>query len=929
MTHPVQDQHSPEDTTRINLPKYTYISDAESRMTKVQFMNRNTYGTMGPVDRQPRDHLTSLHTTRRPTFGLPTVKAASWTVDPSQAHQGRAGAREPRLSGTQRHLTGFNTVTGEPYSIVGHIHFNVFTPPTAAVNPWALEAPYPSRYTIQDTLSAYKAHQRPFCAFPAHTTHLRPILDYLQPPAAHPAGVNALIQPARNLRSNQIILVSTIASHQWKPTRGKSGVPFRIVLLRIPSGSPPPRTAGTSSALTTTSPRIGLDWEYMGDGEDGWSRWRELLPSRSLPRATPVDFPPDPIAFEGGLPDIPNDTSDLGDDPTRYELICTIHQKLTSLRLSSQPTTTPPDLPSITIVQIPDPGDRYSRPVPRYVVLDRHQEEFEQLGRVTVDLARQIRQTQRARRSQPWRNRAPRRITSPPDVWEADSDHGDDVFPESSPTHYNYSDEEELCDPEDEYSADASEEEKEMGLLPPVRPLETDTSYFPMILRHDTSISTDSSMPGLENVSRSRVSSISSHAGSGSSLSSDDIILYDAGLQYPRSADPTPIANSPAPTMRTLSQSPLPASPMALVNLPGTTPLPVRVPLVPLPETVTRHAAFGQFAQAALSSAERALRGFTLSLRPDDTTSILMRELTERVRDLEQAVLSAHLLSYETLPPVCPSVRSWRPKWRPLISSRISSLRTSETLKFITQKLHPGIDELLLHFSQTALVHDEKADLSPPFDFPPAETPRGVRVSLEDEEVVLKDEEMQAAETCSPMQRPPSRRGHHLEPSPEAFALNLPDTGVFDLELDEDNTDRTTLSIPPTEHLRRADPRNECGAITYNRRQYGWHDYMNGTPPWRQGDRERSEAIGYALEFSDRYVLFARSQIGKLLFSNLQMKRFRHTDRRMREESAHQARTAQNPEEELAPTNTLMLVATASFRAKETSTPWSSFWMIW
>ncbi|KAJ7648561.1 hypothetical protein B0H17DRAFT_1147972 [Mycena rosella] len=58
------------------------------------------------------------------------------------------------------------------------------------------------------------------------------------------------------------------------------------------------------------------------------------------------------------------------------------------------------------------------------------------------------------------------------------------------------------------------------------------------------------------------------------------------------------------------------------------------------------------------------------------------------------------------------------------------------------------------------------------------------------------------------------------------------------------------------------------------------------------------------------------------------MKRFRHTDRRMREESAHQARTAQNPEEELAPTNTLMLVATASFRAKETSTSWSSFWMI-
>ncbi|KAJ6529540.1 hypothetical protein DFH09DRAFT_1412076 [Mycena vulgaris] len=428
-------------------------------------------------------------------------------------------------------------------------------------------------------------------------------------------------------------------------------------------------------------------------------------------------------------------------------------------------------------------------------------------------------------------------------------------------------------------------------------------------------------MPGLISWDSS-----SSEGSLSSSAESVDIPIFDQELQYPDTPELRPVVLLRTPSIRALSLTPPPASPTALQNLPQTTP-----PAAP----TSCHPTLGHFVQAALSTAEKALGGFKMTIRTPGAE--LFRDLENRIWELEQAA-SGRLASPQLQDPSTQFPFDEELDARMEASNRLAHLLAEnlrEPTVYRAEIDAPSIDtDLLLGFSKQAVDFQKPAldtaprlaiDLSamrtPPtphtspstspttpdfFSLNNDEQPENLALTEEeqrmmddvfdflsdDEGAAPGEDELAAAAPRHPVEhRPMSRRGHELNPDTittdeqleEAFHLNLDDEGApprpdyqaMDTHLDPQ------LGAPPS----RRPAGTQCGIVTYNRRPFGWHDYL-GTPFWPRENRERDEAIGYALEFADRFVLYARHELGDALFSNLQLARFRHTERRLRLEDA-------------------------------------------
>ncbi|KAJ6567161.1 hypothetical protein DFH09DRAFT_1081211 [Mycena vulgaris] len=929
----------PVSAATVHLPKYTLVSSPASRMSQVQFLNRDTYGVQGPVNRLMRGGTSyqfvndAAADNRDRYLDSQALECRPLAVSAAQSeYMGRSWDKHERESlnflALNGSINGFNTERMEPYSFVGHFKIEVFVPPSSADQPWALETPCPTRAQLRETLSHYRAPQRPFYAFPINSTSLHPILDYLQPQPSHPPGIDPLIQPAS--------LSPELPNHP----RMQCSIP------------PLEADAYELSSITENLPIINASWEYMGNSDDGVSRWRELLPANRCSSRYPPAFKPEPLLFEGELPDVPDDTMDDDKIPRSNE--------------SSAVDITP----AVTVVQIPDPTDRFSRPIARYVVPARHEEELERIGRVAADLARTIRQDQRAPRRQPPQYASRTRDAAP--------------LPPVPDLSMNFS------DSSDEFESDEEEEGSMSNVnayVAPPRPLETDDSYFPSPgwqLRRHTSPSIQcpgiqplimsesesyDSLPDLVSWSSESVAGTSpaisissSSTDSLASSSEEDIPIFDMDLQYPRVPTPHPVMLFRTPPSRTLSLTPPLASPTALQNLPGTT---------PLPAMTTRHPSLGHFAHAALATAEKALHGFKLTMSAPSTDTF--RELRERIRDLEQASSAsgvsrdpstlfpideekeaeveasdrlAHLLA-ETLrepqvfraemdvPGVNPRLllnqkpnperhtkelfalsspvllkqleqpsTPTTPYSSPTLSMTDSTFFTATNLGLSHQEYPTEVEESELG----ALSEEDQRMIEEVFNFSSSdeELDNNMRAAGEPSQTHLRVR-MVNRHYSEPYRtfglRPPSRRAARDSPAvgEDVFAPpSEPAEDMFTWAADEDEnlgfgsrpqptSDTPGQGAPPS----RRPVRNECGIVTYNRRQFGCPDFHDRTLRWLRLDRERCEAIGYALEFPDRFAVFSRSKLGKLLFPNLQQQRFRHTDRHMRLESVHRARRFQ------------------------------------
>ncbi|KAJ7660946.1 hypothetical protein DFH06DRAFT_1129978 [Mycena polygramma] len=90
-----------------------------------------------------------------------------------------------------------------------------------------------------------------------------------------------------------------------------------------------------------------------------------------------------------GVPDVPDDSSDCS--PWYDEL--PLNSRLQDLfNHSRSPDQFDPTLPRATVVQVPDPEDRFSRPVERYSVPVYDETDYDRLARVAADLARDARE---------------------------------------------------------------------------------------------------------------------------------------------------------------------------------------------------------------------------------------------------------------------------------------------------------------------------------------------------------------------------------------------------------------------------------------------------------------------------------------------------------------------------------------------------------
>ncbi|KAJ7432688.1 hypothetical protein FB451DRAFT_1196862 [Mycena latifolia] len=945
-----------------NLPKYELVSNAHSRMIKVQFLNRDTYGTIGDVNRLPMDG-----TAYQLLYDLPgdvrqryqdgeVVECRPIAVSSAQSeYLGKVrdmhGRESHRFQAINSSLDGYDSETGRPFKIVGDVSFEVYVPPGSPGLPWALEAPYPARTTIQEVLGTYDAHQRPFYAFPTNSTSLRPALDYLQPQPTHPPGINPIIQPAPlppQLPNHPRIqyCMPPIEADAYEVGRA---IHNSIITHALWQQTPTYRwhEYGPQDHI----PEIEKNWEYMGNSEDGYSRWREPLPMKNyaFPTSQPVEYREDPIPFnEEELPDVPDDTEVLFAPSVRYEFNSTTCSRLIHSRISARILNeVPQNLADLTVVQVPDPNDQFSRPVPRYVIPEQHEEEFERMGRIAADLARDVRRGQRARRRFPLRFATPGRIRTLPALLENDADLELEGRGRRQRTHYSFSDSDEGSSSEEDPAAKSTSEEDDY--IPPARPLESDSSYFPLMPPQRNS-STDS-VPSLQSAS----SSSNSLRGSSSeesflTASSDDIILYDTALQYLpetpssfaealRATPPQPSSFLNTPPIFSL-ESPL-HSPGSLQTVPETTSFSPSM----LPRPSLAH-----YAHAALATAERALNTLKSSLTvPTIAGTSVMRELEECVNDLERATSTtptpqhpqnersrfpldedfegrmtasdrlAHQLADALRDP-----QIYRVQFEPLTIDPALLLAPS-ALDDIAQKVKDGF-----RITPDAGIPDTPCPsplYSPTFSHSSlgslAGSTGGIQPLTEEEQRMMEDifeffsddgavsitpsslssSELEAAgtlinelqfkmianlsaqETLFSMRRPPGRRSHYSDPEPPSY------DGVEDMfALDMDEAPMETSSEPPNgAPPSRCPTRNDCGMITYNRRQFGWHDYQYGVPPWPRAQRERSEAIGYALEFPDRFILFSRATLGKLLFPNLQLQHFRHTDRRLRLEAAQRA----------------------------------------
>ncbi|KAJ7027011.1 hypothetical protein C8F04DRAFT_1267445 [Mycena alexandri] len=585
---------------QLSLPAYAILTDPKSRMVQPQFLNRDTYGTLPAADRRKDGESTyqvvydvAADVRERFANNQP-LHCRPFTVSTAQSEFlgteiDNSGRESINFVALNANITGYDAATERPFSIVGHLEAKIYVPPGFSTTPG------------------------PFYAFPVNSTSLRPSLEYLQPNHPHRLCTQTLANPAGE--SLQIPNVP----------RDKYCIPP----IEADTQEPTPQYRYHTIPSNESPPDDYLDWEFLGRTITGAQRWRERCSNTTSSSNSPTstDLEDSVMSFTGELPNVPDDTEDLNKDFSKR----------------TQPVFS--KLPEAIIAQIPDKRDRFSRPIIRYTKPTQQEGEFDRLSRVSADLARTVRQNQRARRGMPHmflRTPIARRRSYPPSTSERTHLEDDDMSSSigSLPSTHIVSDSDEdahgsleceYVDSDDESNAEEdSSEEIDIGLplSTPLRPLESGDSYFPpQPIRPATPYFSPSSLPSV--------------------CSSDD---NDDSLElfYPPTPPLEPIramppivsdATNPVSSLvdRSFSLSPL-ILPAALINLPPTTPLARLVPALHL------GASLSNFAQAAITGAEKVLNGFKSV--PTSSSSNAIKDIEDRVTGLErtqQALLSSPL----------------------------------------------------------------------------------------------------------------------------------------------------------------------------------------------------------------------------------------------------------------------------------------------
>ncbi|KAJ7743215.1 hypothetical protein B0H16DRAFT_1890096 [Mycena metata] len=210
--------------------------------------------------------------------------------------------------------------------------------------------------------------------------------------------------------------------------------------------------------------------------------------------------------------------------------------------------------------------------------------------------------------------------------------------------------------PEYEYVESGSDEEDEeesseeidleFMVTPPFRPLETGDSYFPLQPLHPPTLYPSPPPSFFRLHGNGRLVTLSDSEDDIAAESSNESVVGDDAddaldLMYPPTPPPTrpPLAwrhisrrhISPEPDAllpRGLSLSPL-ALLTALINLPHTTPIARTVPSLHIGTSLSN------FAQAALSGAEKVLSGF--KLMPALSTNVVLKEMEHHIAGLERS----------------------------------------------------------------------------------------------------------------------------------------------------------------------------------------------------------------------------------------------------------------------------------------------------
>ncbi|KAJ7667876.1 hypothetical protein DFH06DRAFT_1322438 [Mycena polygramma] len=464
--------------TPTRLPHFALVTDEASRMTQVQFLNRDTFGEVGPVQRSGQG-LTAYQVLYN---AAARVREKYRLGEPPESHPLSVTSAQCEYLGVERDpygreghafallntdVTGSNTEREEPFSLNGHAKLTLYTPPPAPSIPWALEVPYPSRNAIRYALQDFVLPRRPFFAFPLHSTSIQPALDYFHPPPPplHPPGFEQPVNP------------------EIPPSPSPNHPRLTTCVPAIEADTREIGRAINDCAIAHFASQLPVLFDYIHRHEAESSSDVDILgPLLGVSHPTLPEHNRLLLAFDDtGIPAVPKESSDY----------------------SPSPESDVPAPPTATVVQIPDPEDRFSRPVARYSAIVHNENDYDRLAQVAASMDRDARE---------WGRRV---ITHDLDSWQERHVARRDPQPEVLPPDLNPSitakkpqiirsaqyptldDDNALSssssDSDSEYlqyyadlgSSDSDEENSSSDdelLLRPLRPSEEGDSYFPLVL---------------------------------------------------------------------------------------------------------------------------------------------------------------------------------------------------------------------------------------------------------------------------------------------------------------------------------------------------------------------------------------------------------------------------------------------------------------
>ncbi|KAJ6493693.1 hypothetical protein C8R47DRAFT_1070198 [Mycena vitilis] len=509
-------------STPTRLPHFALITDEASRMQQVQFLNRDTFGEVGLAQRSGQG-LTAYQVLYN---AASRVREEYRQGEPPESDPLSVTSAQCQYLGIERDaygreghafallnadVTGRNAEREEPFSLNGHVKIILFTPPPAPGIPWALEAPYPSRHAIRYALQDFTLPHRPFFAFPLHSTSIQPALDYFHPPPppVHPPGIERLLNPEiPPSPSPNFPRLSTAVPALEADTREIGRVINDCAIAHFASQPPRPfdyihRHEGESSSDVEPS------WEFVGLDSAGTRTWRRAKNPGpvawrrpTLPEHSRLLVPFD----DTGIPDVPDESSDYSSwyDPSFHK-----YQTLHLSNYSGSPEPVAPAHSTATVVQIPDPEDRFSRPVARYSALVHNKNDYDRIAQVAAAMNQDAREWgPRLTARDSWRERHVARRNpqheplslDPHSVVTAKKPQFDRPVPYNTPASDNESpvssDSPVTSDSDSEYlqyyadlgssdaedSGSSSDDELLLRPLRPLRPSEEGDSYFPLTL---------------------------------------------------------------------------------------------------------------------------------------------------------------------------------------------------------------------------------------------------------------------------------------------------------------------------------------------------------------------------------------------------------------------------------------------------------------